>query len=140
MLPSVINFPCAQAVVHTCPEDIEIDGYPGLLSHILTNFITNSVIHGFEPGQKGVLAITARRPAPALIELVYTDTGKGVPVRDQGRVFEPFFTTRRGAGCTGLGLNIVSNLVTVRLGGQIRLESREGGGVRFVLRFPCEAA
>lgn len=123
-----------------CPEDIEIDGYPGLLSHILTNFITNSVIHGFEPGQKGTLAITVGRPAPKLIELVYSDTGKGIPAADQSRVFEPFFTTRRGAGCTGLGLNIVYNLVTVRLGGQIRLESPEGGGVRFVLRFPSEGA
>ena len=120
------------------PDDIEIDGYPGLLSHILTNFITNSVIHGFAPGQKGALGITLSRPSPTLVELIYTDTGRGIPVRDQGRVFEPFFTTRRGIGCTGLGLHIVYNLVTGRLGGQIRLESREGGGVRFVLRFPCD--
>ena len=95
------------------------------------------MIHGFEPGQRGILAVTVARPEPGLIELVYSDTGKGIPARDQGRVFEPFYTTRRGAGCTGLGLNIVYNLVTVRLGGQIRLESRDGGGVRFVLRFPC---
>jgi len=119
-----------------CPDDIEIEGVPGVLSQILSNFITNSVIHGFNPGETGEISISVTRVTPDLIELVHADTGKGIPLADQGRVFEPFFTTNRNAGSTGLGLHIVYNLVTNRLGGRIRLETPEAGGVRFTVRFP----
>ncbi|CAK0746657.1 hypothetical protein CCP1ISM_2530002 [Azospirillaceae bacterium] len=126
-------------VVLDGPDDIEIDGVPGILSHILSNFISNSVTHGFAPGQSGILSITVARSGPDHIELTYSDNGRGIPQRNQSKVFEPFFTTGRGAGNIGLGLHIVHNLVTGRLGGQIRLESGEDHGVRFVLRFPCAA-
>jgi signal transduction histidine kinase len=51
-------------------------------------------------------------------------------------VFEPFFTTRRGLGGSGLGLHLVYNLVTIRLNGSIEVGSREGGGTVFSLRLP----
>jgi PAS domain S-box-containing protein len=120
-----------------CPDDVEIDGVPGILSHIVTNLITNSLTHGFAPGQSGVMSITVARCGSDHIDLIFVDNGRGIPAGDHGKVFEPFFTTRRGAGSTGLGLHIVYNLVTLRLGGQIRLASSESGGVRFSLRFPC---
>ena len=52
------------------------------------------------------------------------------------RVFEPFFTTRRGEGGSGLGMHIVWNLATNLLGGSLQCESTPGKGVRFELRFP----
>ena len=49
----------------------------------------------------------------------------------QRRAFDPFFTTRRGDGGTGLGLHIVYNLVTRRLGGRIVLVVEAGAGTTF---------
>ncbi|MBP2300979.1 sensor histidine kinase [Azospirillum picis] len=122
-----------------CGEPIEIDGNPGVLAQILTNLVMNSIAHGYEDGRPGQLAIAAAmvpEPASGLVELVYTDDGGGIPPCDLGHVFDPFFTTRRGAGNTGLGLHIVYNLVTNRLGGRVMVESKVGHGVRFTIRFP----
>ena len=118
-----------------CPERVDLYGHPGAISQIVTNLVTNSVIHGFEPGQSGVLTIAASLPGPETVELRYSDTGKGIPPAMRSQVFEPFFTTRRNAGSTGLGLHIIYNLVVGRLGGSIELESGEGNGARFVIRF-----
>ncbi|MFP5512040.1 MAG: ATP-binding protein [Alphaproteobacteria bacterium] len=123
-----------------CPEDIEIDGYPGALAQVLTNLVMNSIIHGYQDGKPGHLLIAASAPSPELVELVYTDDGKGIPAADLGRVFDPFFTTRRGTGSTGLGLHIVYNLVANTLGGRVAAESRLGQGVRFTIRFPRRLA
>jgi signal transduction histidine kinase len=57
----------------------------------------------------------------------------------QRRAFEPFFTTRRNRGGTGLGLHIVYNLVTRRLGGSLRLESESGRGTVFRIKLPLTA-
>ncbi|MEI7608516.1 MAG: PAS-domain containing protein [Rhodospirillaceae bacterium] len=119
-----------------CPERVDLYGHPGAISQIVTNLITNSVIHGFEPGQSGVLTIAAALAGPETVELRYGDTGKGIPPAMRSQVFEPFFTTRRNAGSTGLGLHIIYNLVVGRLGGSIELESGDGNGARFVIRFP----
>ena len=123
-----------------CPDGIEIDGYPGALAQILTNLVMNSLIHGYRDGQQGHLLIAAGAPGPELVELVYTDDGRGIPPADLGRVFDPFFTTRRGTGSTGLGLHIVYNLVANRLGGKVAVESGPGQGVRFTIRFPRRVA
>jgi signal transduction histidine kinase len=123
-------------VILSCPKNIEIDGYPGAFAQILSNFVMNSLVHGFTEGTAGRLQITVNLPDPESVELIYTDNGKGISPDHHIRVFDPFFTTRRGAGCTGLGLHIVYNLVTARLGGEIRLDSADDGGARFTLRFP----
>ena len=80
--------------------------------------------------------VAAALSGPDSVELVYSDTGRGIAAETRDKVFEPFFTTRRNAGSTGLGLHIIYNLVTGKLGGSIELQSEEGRGVRFVLRFP----
>jgi signal transduction histidine kinase len=71
-----------------------------------------------------------------LVELAYADDGKGIPQDLLGRVYDPFFTTRRGNGGSGLGLHIVYNLVTGTLRGQITVESEPGHGTCFTVRFP----
>ncbi len=118
-----------------CAERIEIDGYPGALAQILTNFLINSVLHGFDEGQGGRLDITVRTAEGEVI-LVYADDGKGIPPENLPRVFEPFFTTRRGSGGTGLGLHIVYNLATQTLRGDLTVASEVGRGTVFTLRFP----
>jgi len=123
-----------------CPDDIAIDGYPGALFQVLTNLVMNALTHAFAEGQAGHLTLTATRPTPGEVELRFTDDGCGIPEKDRSRIFDPFFTTKRGAGGSGLGLHIVYNIVSNRLGGSIRVESEVGRGTTFVLRFPTTAA
>ncbi|QCO16011.1 PAS domain S-box protein [Azospirillum brasilense] len=126
----------AHGVEVDCPADLLIDGYPGALSQVLTNFVMNSIIHGYAPEQHGTLRVTARAVGVDEVELVYADDGRGIPPELHGKVFEPFFTTSRGAGGSGLGLNIVYNIATRRLRGRIALDSAPGRGTVFTLRFP----
>lgn len=121
-----------------CPEGLEIDSFPGPLSQVLTNFVMNSVIHGFEGREDGTMRLTATPPdAEGMVELRYEDDGKGIPPDHLRRIFDPFFTTKRGVGGSGLGLNIVYNIVTQTLHGSIRAESEDGRGAAFILRFPA---
>lgn len=120
------------------PDDIELDSYPGALSQVLTNLMVNSLVHGFDDGRAGVIDLAARVDGDWL-ELIYSDNGKGIPVVLLSQVFEPFFTTRRGSGGSGLGLNIVHNIVHRTLGGTLTLDSQAGRGVHYTIRFPLRA-
>lgn len=120
----------------TCPLGLEVDGYPGALAQILTNLITNSLTHGFRPGQAGRIAITVTEPTAGTLHIVYSDDGQGIAAEHLPCIFDPFFTTRRAQGCTGLGLHIAHNLAVWRLGGNIMATSVPNAGVRFVLQLP----
>ncbi|MFP5511793.1 MAG: PAS-domain containing protein [Alphaproteobacteria bacterium] len=123
------------AVAVHCPDDLMLDSCPGVISQILTNFVINSILHGYDPGVRGRLTVTVTL-SDGEVELVYADDGRGIPADLHGRVFEPFFTTSRDRGGSGLGLNIVYTLVTRTLRGQLRLDSAPGAGTAFTLRFP----
>lgn len=123
-----------------CPPGLVVEGYPGALSQVLTNFVINSIVHGYDEGQSGRLSITVDQPAEELIRLVYADDGRGIAEEHRTRIFDPFFTTRRGAGGTGLGLHIVYNLVTGPLEGQLSVDSEDGHGTRFTVVFPRQAS
>ena len=119
--------------------NIEMEAYPGLLGQILSNLINNAMLHGFEGRSGGMVSITARRlpeHLPEAVELVVADNGAGIPEHILGRIFDPFFTTKLGQGGSGLGLNIVYNLITDVLGGSIRVESRYGEGTQFLMILP----
>lgn len=120
------------------PDDIEVDSYPGALSQVLTNLMVNSLMHGFEDGRAGVIDLAARVDGD-MLEIIYSDNGRGIPTALHSQVFEPFFTTRRGSGGSGLGLNIIHNIVHRTLGGSLSLDSQEGRGVHFTIRFPLRA-
>ncbi len=125
-------------VIVECPPDIEIDGPPGAWSQIITNLVMNSLVHAYDEGQAGTLSIRVTLAGGGDVELVYADDGRGIPAASRDKVFDPFFTTRRGAGSTGLGLHIVYNLITRTLGGRIDLESPPPGstGCRFRIVAP----
>ncbi|ALG75118.1 histidine kinase [Azospirillum thiophilum] len=123
------------AVVVHCPEDLLLDSYPGAIGQILTNFVINSILHGYDPGERGRLTVTVTL-SDGEVELVYADDGRGIPPELHGKVFEPFFTTSRDRGGSGLGLNIVYTLVTRTLRGRLRLDSAPAAGTAFTLRFP----
>ncbi|HYC02796.1 MAG TPA: ATP-binding protein [Azospirillaceae bacterium] len=117
---------------------LAVDSYPGAIAQIVTNLVINALDHGFTPGQGGTIRISARARPQGMVELAVSDDGRGFAADALARLFEPFFTTRRAAGNTGLGLHVAFNLAGGRLGGTLRAES-PGGGARFVLSFPAVA-
>ncbi|MGC2777681.1 MAG: HAMP domain-containing sensor histidine kinase [Bradyrhizobium sp.] len=118
------------------PEGLLIDGYPGFYGQILTNLFLNAVNHAFADGRSGTISITARPRGADDIEIIFADNGAGMTPEVQRQAFDPFFTTRRNEGGTGLGLHIVYNLVTQQLGGRMMLESRLGQGTTFRIIMP----
>ena len=118
-----------------CDEQLEIESYPGAFSQILTNFIINSLVHAFAPGQAGFIRIEVVKN-DATMELRYSDNGSGMTADIRDRIFEPFFTTARSQGSTGLGMHIVFNIVTRTLGGTIVCESTPGQGASFHIVMP----
>lgn len=117
-------------------RDLELGSFPGPLGQVLSNLIDNALLHGRDHDAQLHLSCREGAPGQALVEL--RDNGPGIPSDLQQRVFEPFFTTRRGRGGTGLGLTIVHNLVTGVLRGQIRIDTLPEGGTRAQLLIPTD--
>jgi len=121
------------------PAGIQMDSYPGPYGQVLTNLVLNSLAHAFPDRSAGTMRISARRIGTEQVEVQFADDGIGMSEDVQRRAFEPFFTTRRNRGGTGLGLHIVYNLITRPLGGRLRLESEPGRGTIFIIRLPLVA-
>ncbi len=119
-----------------CNDNIELNSFPGAFSQILNNLIMNSLIHGFNEMENGTIRIDIQRDNNS-IRFIYSDDGMGMNDEQKEKAFDPFFTTRRGKGGTGLGMSIVFNLVTQTLKGSIELESSIDNGVTFVMKFPA---
>jgi signal transduction histidine kinase len=118
------------------PEGLMIDGYPGSYGQILTNLFLNAANHAFADGRSGAISISARPRGSDDVEIIFADNGAGMTPDVQRQAFDPFFTTRRNEGGTGLGLHIVYNLVTQQLGGRMMLDSRLGQGTTFRIIIP----
>jgi two-component system NtrC family sensor kinase len=116
-----------------CPPEIVLDSYPGAFAQVVTNLVLNCAEHAFDAGAAGDIRIGARLDGET-VELQVADNGKGIAPELLDRIFDPFFTTRRGQGGTGLGLNIVYNLVARQFGGAIAVSSKPGHGTVFTLR------
>ncbi|MFZ6676120.1 ATP-binding protein [Undibacterium sp. Xuan67W] len=123
-------------VVCHIPPKIIMDSYPGPLGQVMTNLINNAFIHAFDSDIRGAVIISAAQRDSDVVEIVLSDNGKGIPEANLSRVFDPFFTTKLGQGGSGLGLNIVYNLVTGVLGGKITVESAAHKGTRFIITLP----
>jgi len=121
------------------PAGIVLESYPGPIEQIITNLVANSLLHGLEGIAAGTIRIGAEAVADGQVTLSYADNGVGISAADAKRVFDPFFTTKMGSGGSGLGLYIVYNLTTAVLGGNIKLSSAPGHGVRFDLLLPLVA-
>jgi signal transduction histidine kinase len=117
-----------------CEEALEIESYPGDWASIFTNLITNSLRHGFKGRAQGRVEITATT-ADGLLQVDYADDGIGLSNEAQARIFDPFYTTDLQHGM-GLGMHLVYNLVTQRLGGSIVCDSRSSLGARFHIETP----
>ena len=122
-----------------CPDDLEIDSYPGAFSQITTNLVINSLIHGFEEISKGSIVIKIERKK-GVLHYTYQDTGRGMDEKTILRLFDPFFTTKRNRGGIGLGMNVVHNLITQTLKGQIEVRSTLGTGTGFFITIPVSTS
>ncbi|MCJ8318942.1 MAG: ATP-binding protein [Colwellia sp.] len=120
-----------------CPENLVVTSKPGPINQILINLILNSLLHAFEGISDGIITISIMDLSGQL-NITYSDNGNGVDPSIKNKIFDPFITTKRGSGGSGLGLHLVYNLVTQALGGHIHLESEVNQGVIFEINFPVK--
>jgi signal transduction histidine kinase len=121
-----------------CPPGLIITSYPGALAQLITNLIMNSLVHAYPDDRTGLMEIIVTANNDNTLTLTYSDDGVGIREGDRARVFDPFFTTRRAEGGTGLGLHIVYNIVTQTLMGTITMETGPDGTC-FAMVFPVPA-
>ena len=119
-----------------CQPDLTMKSYPGPYGQVLTNLFLNAVAHAFPDGRPGAVDIQVRRAGEDNVEVIFSDNGCGMSLDVRRRAFDPFFTTRRDQGGTGLGLHIVYSIVTSRLGGRLDLDSQLGKGTRIQIILP----
>lgn len=119
-----------------CSQDLYIETKAGPINQIMMNLIMNSIIHGFEFIENGKIDIFVDMISENKVSLKYIDNGKGIPDYLRKRIFDPFVTTKRGQGGSGLGMHLVYNLVTQGLHGSISITSEENKGVEFDIFFP----
>jgi len=132
-MPRLRRAHCGTAV--EVPPGLALDSYPGSWYQIFNNLINNALAHAFEGRSGGTISIAARELDGGMVEVVFSDNGAGMQEEVRRHVFDPFFTTKMGRGGTGLGMNIVYNIVTGVLGGRVTVESQQdqGTAVRIVV-------
>ncbi len=116
-------------------EHIEVKTVPGALAQVFTNLVTNSLKHGFENKSSGNISIDISVQTN-LVNITYSDNGNGMAPEVLLNIFEPFYTTKRNSGGTGLGMNIVYNIIKQKLHGDITIESSPNKGATFNLTIP----
>lgn len=121
-----------------CDPELCIETKAGPINQIMINLIMNSIIHGFEDLEHGLIIIHAELIDNNKLNLSYKDDGRGIPEHMRKRIFDPFVTTKRGQGGSGLGMHLVFNLVTQALNGSISLTSEVDKGVEFHIVFPVK--
>ncbi|RIV98563.1 hybrid sensor histidine kinase/response regulator [Azospirillum brasilense] len=128
--------PLGHRMAVDCPADLRMVSNPAILSAVLEQLVRNALEHAFPAGRHGLVTVGAAGSGPDTVLLSVADDGAGIAEGTAGRILEPFFTTRRGTGSVGLGLNIVDNLASDRLGGTFTIASRSGGGTLATLHLP----
>ena len=121
-----------------CADDLYIESKAGPINQIMINLIMNSIIHGFEFMEKGIIDIDITMLDDKKVCITFKDNGEGIPEQLRKRIFDPFVTTKRGQGGSGLGMHLVYNLVTQALNGSISVQSETGKGVEFKIIFPVK--
>ncbi|MDF1881341.1 HAMP domain-containing protein [Sulfurimonas sp. MAG313] len=116
-------------------KQLSMNSYPGAISQIVVNMLQNALLHGFDNEDKGEIHLKTEHKEDTVL-LIFSDTGKGVDPYISDKIFEPFITTKRNKGGTGLGLNITYNLVTQQLKGSIELDNNYHEGARFIIEIP----
>ena len=122
-------------------DSIKINTIPGALAQVITNLVNNSIRHGFQSDNKNreknnTIEINIKQRNVDEIYLIYQDNGIGMSKEVLSQVFDPFFTTKRNKGGTGLGMNIVFNIIEHKLSGHIDINSNLGKGMTCKITLP----
>ncbi|MCC6071105.1 CHASE domain-containing protein [Massilia sp. GCM10020059] len=120
-------------------DTLVMDSYPGSVGQVLSNLINNALLHAFEGQRAGRITVRVHPVGDEQVLILFADNGAGMPARVMHQVFDPFFTTKMGQGGTGLGMNIVYNIVTGMLGGTVEIDSAPGKGTTVTIRVPKRA-
>lgn len=122
-------------LVTALSTEIKLTTFPGIIAQLLTNLISNCQRHAFvfnKSNRANRLTIGCGQSAKG-VYLYVEDNGVGIKPQLHKKIFEPFYTTARDKGGTGLGLPILYNLVTQKLNGEIELDSAPEQGTRFTI-------
>ena len=123
----------------SCPDNLVVTCAPGAIAQIVTNMVVNSITHGFESKAAGSVTLDVKEDGNNVV-IHYQDDGKGLSEEELSKLFDAFFTTKRGEGGSGLGTHIMYNLVTQSLHGHIEADSTLGNGLQYTIRFPKKSA
>jgi signal transduction histidine kinase len=116
-------------------EDFELETYPDVISAIVINVVINGLQHGFNYGKKsGYIDVLCKKEDDSCIITISND-GDIIPEKDMDKIFQPFYTTKRMSGNSGIGLNIVYNTIKDKLEGDIDVENSDEK-TTFIIRFP----
>jgi two-component system NtrC family sensor kinase len=120
-------------------DGLSVQAKPTEITQIFVNLLKNAVeaVRDEHPTGGGSVVVTTKREIDH-IWITVADNGVGIAEDIQGRVFDPFYTTKPPGKGTGLGLNVVYRIVT-KYRGTIGVERRVEGGTMFYIRFPYEA-
>lgn len=118
-------------------DDLIIESFSGAYSQIITNLVMNSVIHGFKGKEQGNMSLSIKGEGDRL-KMIYSDDGNGIAPEIIDKVFDPFVTTNRENGGTGLGMNILYNLVVQKLKGKVEFQTEVDQGVTFTFDLPMD--
>ncbi len=119
-----------------CPHTLYITTFSGALDQVITNLTMNALHHGFSENTGGTIIIEVSEQADDSVRLKFSDNGCGIPIENRRKIFDPFFTTRRNEGGTGLGLNILFNLVTHKMRGTFNLSDEQQNQTIFEIMLP----
>ena len=122
-------------VVLDIDPTLTLDSYPGPLSQVVANLFENCVLHGFDGRSSGTITLGAAGTGDD-VHLTISDNGVGISDANMRHIYNPFFTTKIGAGGSGLGLHIVHNIITGVLGGHIDASSDGHSGTSVRLTLP----
>ena len=123
-------------LVQECPQAIQFLGTPGWLTQVFTNLFVNAHEHAFAEGSRpGTIQVCVRQNAGGL-EISFRDDGVGIEAAALPKIFEPFYTTHRTRGGSGLGLYLVYSLITQKMNGTIDCKSARGMGTEFLIHLP----
>ncbi|MBJ7552185.1 sensor histidine kinase [Marinomonas ostreistagni] len=125
-------------VITTIPDELMLKTYPGAVDQVITNLISNSCTHGFNGHDREHEIYLTAKALEDCVVMDYRDNGIGMDAEVARRVFEPFYTTNRAKGGSGLGMSITYNLITQKLGGEIRVIPTTQAGVHFQIKLPLE--
>ncbi len=128
------QIPPGVEVIREVPDTIFLNLDSQRMQQVFLNLIENAV-HAIK-SPPGTIRIRAHEESGSGdVVIAVEDSGAGIAQKDLGRVFDPFFTTKEVGVGTGLGLSIVYGIIQKHQGA-IEVESTEGVGTRFIIRFP----